>query len=455
MRRTALLILTGLLGAGLALLPAPATAEEVVERPADGVLVVEGHGWGHGRGMSQWGAQGAASLGRTADEITSAYYPGTARAVLPDSPVRVWLSGDEGRDTVVSAAAGLRATDAASGVHAVLPAGPSRWRVVPDATGLQLQSLTGGAWTPQALAGRVSLAGPVRFDGPVVTRVVFPGGASRDYRGSVSAVRRGTGLLTVVSLGLEDYLLGVVPREASSGWRPAALQAQAIAARSYSAYKRDRVRAGALYDICDSTACQVFGGTRLVSASGRVTELEPASTSEAVRATRGVVRTWQGRPVLAEFSSSNGGHSTAGHVPYLVARPDPWDGAVANPVHSWTARLPVTALERRFPALGALQRLRVTARDGGGAWGGRVRTVVLEGSRGSVTTTGAAVYAAAAWPGTGGGLRSSWWRVRPSVPPVPPVPVVPPVPAGAEAGVLEQSAAPALVRPPGTSRGEV
>jgi hypothetical protein len=56
--------------------------DEVIERPADGVFAVDGHGWGHGRGMSQWGAQGAASLGRTADEIVAAYYPGTARGVL-------------------------------------------------------------------------------------------------------------------------------------------------------------------------------------------------------------------------------------------------------------------------------------------------------------------------------------------------------------------------------------
>ena len=444
MRRTTPLthlVAAALLGATLAVLPAaPAAAEEVHERPADGTFEVEGHGWGHGRGMSQWGAQGAASLGRSADEITSTYYPGTQRAVVADVPMRVWLSGDEGRDTTVWPADGLTATDSATGARAVLPAGPSRWRVRGDAGGLHVESLNGTTWTPYALGGATTHAGPVRLSGATLTRVAFPGGSSRDYRGAVTAVRNGSGLRTVVVLGLEDYLLGVVPREASSGWRPAALQAQAIAARSYSLNKRHRVKAGADYDICDTTACQVFGGSRLYTASGRVTELEPISTSEAVRATAGVVRTSGGVPIFAEFSSSNGGWSTRGDVPYLQARADPWDGAVASPVHAWTASLPVSAIERRFPAVGLLQRMRITGRDGNGDWGGRVKQVVLEGTRGTVTTTGSGVYGSASWPGTSSGLRSTWFRV---------------VTPSSGSTVVEQSAAPALVRPPGVPTGRV
>ncbi|MCU1693096.1 MAG: SpoIID/LytB domain protein, partial [Frankiales bacterium] len=435
MRRTSLLASAALLGGLLSVLPAlPASAEEVYDRPADGVFDVEGHGWGHGRGMSQWGAQGAAGLGKTADEITSTYYPGTVRTVLPDSPIRVWLSGDEGRDTTVYPAAGLTATDAATGTTSPLPQGPSRWRVRADGAGLHLESLTGSTWT----AFGPTTPGPVRFGGTTFTRVALPGGSSRDYRGSVTAVRNGSALRTVVVLGLEDYLLGVVPREASAGWRPAALQAQAIAARSYSANKRARVGGSGTYDICDTTACQVFGGSRLYTSSGSVTELEPGSTTDAVRATAGVVRSVDGTPIFSEFSSSNGGWSTDGDQPYLQAHEDPWDGASANAVHSWTAKLPVTALEKRFPGVGTLQRLRVTRRDGNGEWGGRVKEVVLEGTGGSLTTTGAGVYGVATWPGTSTGLRSTWFHVK------------------AEATgstVVEQSAAPSLVRPPGVSTG--
>ena len=121
--------LTGLLaGFAVALVTAapPAVAEEVVDRPVDGVFSVEGHGWGHGRGMSQWGAQGAASRGVSADTIVSTYYPSTTRSVLAPAPIRVLLQGDDGKDLVVHPAAGLRVTDLASGDSAELPAGPSR-----------------------------------------------------------------------------------------------------------------------------------------------------------------------------------------------------------------------------------------------------------------------------------------------------------------------------------------
>ena len=437
--------LTGLL-AGLVVAvgtAGPAAAEEVAERPADGVFSIEGHGWGHGRGMSQWGAQGAASLGRTADEITSFYYPGTTKTVLAPAPIRVLLQGDEGKDLQVEPAAGLTVTDVSTGTTSELPSGPTRWRVLADSTGLHVQSLSGSTWTPYALGGGTTHGGPLRFSGPTFVRVHFPNATSRDYRGSVQAVKTSaSGMSSVVVLPLEDYLLGVVPRESVSSWKPAALQSQAIAARSYSANKRDRVGGAGHWDICDTTQCQVFGGSRLYTASG-VTELEPASTSEAARATAGVVRAYGGKAIFAEYSSSNGGWSTNGDFPYLKAQRDDWDGVVANSVHSWKASLRATDLERKFPTLGTLKRIRVTARDGNGEWGGRVKTVVLEGvsSTGaptSVTTTGAGVYSARTWPASSDGLKSSWWRV---------------VPTQTGSTVAAQSAAPALVRPPGAAKG--
>src|ERR687890_756984 len=133
-RRTALAATLGLLGSLVTSVvsAAPAAAEQVYERPASGVFSVLGHGWGHGHGLSQWGAQGAASLGIGADQITSTYYPGTAGAVIADTPIRVLLQADEGRDTQVYAASGLKVTDLASGESAVLPDGPTRWRATVD-----------------------------------------------------------------------------------------------------------------------------------------------------------------------------------------------------------------------------------------------------------------------------------------------------------------------------------
>jgi peptidoglycan hydrolase-like amidase len=454
---------------GLVAAAPPAAAEEVLERPASGVWAVEGRGWGHGRGMSQWGAQGAASQGVSAEQIVSTYYPGTARAVLPAAPIRVLLSGDEGRDTEVVADAGLTATDLTTGASAVLPAGPARWRVVVDAAGFHLQAQTGSTWTPYALGGATTLPGPVRFGGREVVRVAYADGTSRDYRGTVRAVRASASALrTVVVLPLEDYLLGVVPRESSASWRPAALQAQAIAARSYSANKRARVAGRGTYDICDTTACQVFGGSAVYSASGARTGLEPASTTAAVRATDGVVRTSGGVPVFAEFSSSNGGWSTDGDHPYLRAARDDWDGALTPSVHAWTAVLRASDLERRFPAVGRLQRVRVIARDGNGPWGGRVRSVVLEGVSAAgtptrVSTSGAGVYGARRWPAARDGLRSSWWRLVPADAPVAGAPQAPPTAAtpaptppttpAVTSALVAASRPPLLVQPPGRPSG--
>jgi stage II sporulation protein D len=424
-RRPAALAAAALVGGTLLAVSGstPAQAAEQYGRPADGVYGVEGHGWGHGHGMSQWGAQGAATLGTSADTITSTYYPGTTRTVLPAAPIRVKISADEGTDTqvwpqaAVDGVPALSVTDAATGATAVLAQGPTRWRVTTDATGLHVSSLTGTTWTPFAVGAATTFAGPVRFSGPTFVRLALPGGTSRDYRGAVTAVRgSATALTTVVVLPLESYLLGVVPRESSSSWQPAALQAQAIAARSYSAYKRAHVVSTSTYDICDSTQCQVFGGSASYTVAGVRTGLEPASTTSAVQATAGVVRTYGGSPIFAEFSSSNGGWSTAGGSPYLVAQADPWDGVVANSVHAWTAQLSAADLERAFPALGTLTGIDVTARDGNGEWGGRVRTVVLHGTSSTgaattVTTTGRGVYGARTWPASATGLRSTWWHL--------------------------------------------
>jgi len=128
---------------GLVALAAPAQADEVYDRPASGVWTVSGHGYGHGHGMSAWGADGAASLGKSYQEILSAYYPGTAMATVANQTIRVRLTADNGA-LRVSAAAGLTVVES-SGARTTLPAA-DQWRLVPSGSGLQLQALTGGAW---------------------------------------------------------------------------------------------------------------------------------------------------------------------------------------------------------------------------------------------------------------------------------------------------------------------
>jgi SpoIID/LytB domain protein len=437
-------LVAGLAGATLATLPAaPASAlEEVYERPADGVFQVEGHGWGHGHGLNQWGAEGAARQGVPHTAILDHYYPGTASATKASRAVRVLISEDDHNDVVVRAVSGLAVRDRASGAVHTLPSGPSRWRLVQTGAGQQIQSYN-GSWATWATGGKSAWTGPLQFEGPSPLRLYFADGSAREYRGVLRAVKTGTSTVNVVNvLDLEQYLLGVVPRESPSSFRAEALKAQAVAARSYTTYRLDHVSSSATYDICSTTMCQVYGGVRLITAGGTVYELEQASTTAAVNATKGVVRTYGGAAIFAEFSSSNGGWSTQGSFAYLAPRADPWD-EVASPSHYWTATLSAAQLERKYPAVGRLLRIRVTRRDGNGEWGGRVKEVRLEGVSSSgaataVSTTGGGVYSAHIWPSSSTGLRGSWWHIKTPASPY-------------TASIVGKSATPALVRPPGAS----
>ncbi|MDQ1712348.1 MAG: stage sporulation protein [Frankiaceae bacterium] len=436
-------LVTALLAAPLAVLPAtPALADEVYPRPANGVFEVEGHGWGHGHGLSQWGAEGAARKGVPYTTILNTYYPSTVQQVAAVRAIRVLINEDDHTDLHVRAASGLAVRDLATNTRYALPAGPTRWRVVADSAGQHVQSY-GSAWSHWSTGGKSAFTGPLQFEGPAANRLYLPDGTARDYRGTLRAVRTGTATINVVNvLDLEAYLYGVVPRESSSYFKPEALKAQSVAARSYATYGIDHPKSSS-YDICSTTSCQVYGGMRLVTASGSTIELETAATNAAVNATARTIRTYGGKAIFAEFSSSNGGFSVATNHPYLQAKADAWD-AIASPHHDWDAQVTAAQLEARYPAVGRLLRIRVTKRDGNGAWGGRVKTVLLEGvdkagKATTVTTTGGGVYSANTWPRSANGLRGSWWRVIPSY----------------ASTVVSRSAVPSLVRPPGVAKGDV
>ena len=161
---------------------------------------------------------------------------------------------------------------------------------------------------------------------------------------------------------LENYVKGVVPREIPATWSPAAVQAQAVAARTYAAYERAHPLTSR-YQICDTTSCQVYGGK---------TSEHPAS-NRAVNATRGQVRTYKGEPAFTQFSSSQRRlDCRRDRRPYLVAKPDPYDGWSGNPNHTWLTKVTDTRIENAFPRVGNLRRIVVIRRDGNGQWGGRV-----------------------------------------------------------------------------------
>lgn len=407
------------LAAGL-VTAAPAAADEVYPRPPSGTMNLTGHGWGHGHGMSQYGAYGAAQKGLTWQQIVDFYYPGTTRTAIGNPTIRVEVTAHLGNTTRVVPTSGLRAsfgTKYTSGSSFELPAKTSsgvtvrEWRVVrptlrpgvKSSPVLQYVLATGEVKnSPQKTTGQqVNFAAS---SGLVET--IASSGAHRIYRGEVRAALVGSAgaesLVPISALPLDTYLRSVVPSEMPSSWPADALGAQAVAARSYAHYGIEHPRNATFYDTCPTTACQVYNGYRVVS-GGTTTTYEYAASNSAISATAGVVLRYGGATAFTEFSSSNGGWSADGGKPYLVAKSDPYDGISANPNHTWRTSLSVSKIQSAWPSIGTFQQLTITQRDGHGEWGGRVKQVVVKGSSGSVTVTGTGFQAKF-------GLKSEWFK---------------------------------------------
>jgi stage II sporulation protein D len=369
------------LAAGAALAAAAAAAfgpggrDVAAQPPAQGAptFVVTGRGWGHGVGLSQWGAYGFAKEGATFDEILAHYYQGTTLGPAPVSRVRVLLAQGRQRVTIVSDESfrvrdGLGVThDLESGAYTFGP-------------GLRLR--VDGAKKARPLPGPLLFlpgASPLRF--------------GRPYRGQLQ-VTVATGTLRVVNnVGLEGYLFGVVPSEMPYTWVAEALKAQAVAARTYALAVR---KSGSYFDLYPDVRSQVYRG--IVG--------EKPSTTAAVQATAGQVVLYLGQIAKTYFFSTSGGRTAtvtdvwpkSEPLPYLVSVDDPYDSL--SPHHQWGPfSVKAARLVRALRVPGRLLDVRTTVNASG-----RVRNVTAVGSGGEVTVTGADVRRAL-------GLRSTWFRI--------------------------------------------
>jgi SpoIID/LytB domain protein len=359
---------------------------------AGATLQLQGGGWGHGRGMSQWGAYQAAVEGRGHAEILAFYYPGTTLTTTSEGQVRVLLTADTGRDLVVRHVPGLavRHAGAPDGTALEPPAGcakaPTAWRAVVSGKGLSVQARC-VSWQEAVPADTAGTA--VAFEVPKSHVPVINGAARRGYRGQVRAERVGNGTRVTNLLPMADYLRTVVPSEVSSAWPTEALAAQAIAARTYAAYEVS-ARTRAAFDVYDSVRSQAYPGAITYSRDWTIQRnREDARTDAAIAATAGIQVQYRGKPALTQFSSSNGGYTaSAPGVAYLQAVPDKWDArASRNPSLSWTVTVDAGRLAARY-GLGSLTAVVVTGRDGAGAWGGRITAAELVGTSRTVTLTG-------------------------------------------------------------------
>jgi SpoIID/LytB domain protein len=400
-------------------------------RPVSGEFVFNGHGFGHGVGMSQYGAQGAARLGCDAQTILATYFSGATVAQAPMPP-----------NVVVGLAEYARTMD----VQAV--GGPVRWQLcVPGGTCEAVPATQdgGATWTvtvrPDA-SYEISEGGRVRWTGGDKERILRATLSQADdddrvMRIPFTGVRYKWGLLqfhsaqttpTTMAVTLdipsvERYLRGVM--EVPENWPTETLRAQAIAARSYAVARI--AQSGRLASPCH---CHLFVTMRDQVYRGYDQELADASPGngwvEAVEATAGQTLRYGGQTVEAFYSDSHGGHSESGrfvfggNTPYLQAVDDSrWDLASDNPYRSWSVGV---SADKLGAAARVGRAIRIELPDPRGAAGrvgepargfGGVRVV---GTTGTVTLSGQSLKSAL-------GLRSTLFSVQqgePSVVEAPP-----------------------------------
>jgi stage II sporulation protein D len=305
------------LAAALCALVLPATAA------AGTVFLLDGRGWGHGVGMSQWGAEGYARHGYGYEQILAHYYPHTHIGIAQPRDVRVLLQ--QGADSVrIGSAAPF---------------------VVVDAIGRTLHLPARSVVIDRRFALRhLKLRQPLRFEpGAQPLQVDFDG-----YRGDVVVKAKPDGLMVVNVLPLDRYLRGVVPWEAPTGWHEQTYEAQAVAARSYTLAT---LKPGADFDLYPDSRSQMYGGIRA----------ERTETNLAIGATAGQVLVWRDRIIPAYYFSTSGGRTSSIHdawprarqVPYLVSVADPYD--YLSPHHVWPTQ--VLTAEHVASVLGVSQVL--------------------------------------------------------------------------------------------------
>lgn len=357
--------------------PALAASKPVKTPKANGpatTLYISGGGYGHGIGMSQYGAYGYALHGWTYQQILGHYYTGTTLGKTdPNQTVRVLLGS--------GSAAFAGATQAGS-----KKLNPSlTYDVVPLANGsLKLINQSSG----KAVG---TFSEPLTATGPAPLSLAGVG----TYRGSLEFRPNGSGgVYTVNVVGLDDYVQGVIAAEMPSTWSTQALDAQAVAARTY-AITTDV--AGTFYNLYPDTRSQMYRGV----------DAETPATDAAVAASSGQIVTYDGAPAVTYFFASSGGYTEnvedawpgATPDPWLRGVPDPYDGAGGDPYHHWTRQMSLAAAAKDLGGLvkGKLLGIKVT-KTGASP---RIMTAHVIGTHGTVSVTGSQLEGAF-------GLLSTW-----------------------------------------------
>jgi SpoIID/LytB domain protein len=367
-------------------------------------VIFYGRGWGHGVGLSQYGARGRALAGQDAATILAHYYQGATIGTTANTEIRV-LVLEKFAATATSPLSiyGRGGEWTIDGIAAIFPA-DARLRAIPDAsTGTTTWQLivdgAGGAVLWDAPFSGDLRVRPAAND----TRLQLwskPSSYDR-YRGTLRIIA--TASVNVINeLPLETYLRSVVPAEMPASWPTEALKAQTIAARSYAAVQ---LRPGtSTFDVYDDTRSQVYLGSLH----------EDPATDGVVAATTGQVLRSGSAIANALFHSTGGGATennenafvsstgskVAGPVSYLRGSSDRASNGTAydagSPYATWqTATYTRSQLAAIFVAdsrtnVGTLVALDL--RDRGVS--GRLISVTLIGSTGTTRKVSGDVFGA-------------------------------------------------------------
>jgi stage II sporulation protein D len=333
--------------------------------------IVPGKGFGHGVGMSQYGAFGFAKHGRNYKQILRHYYTGVRIDRTRTREVRVLI--DVGGSLRFSGARRACGRDLARG---------KEYLFTPKGSRTVLRRAGGKRLAGCGKEGVASGGATVRMEG-VGT-----------YRGKLAGRNVGGSIFAINKVGIEGYVQGVIPNEVPSSWPKHALRAQAVAARSYALATR---LDGDGYDLYDDTRSQVYGGR----------SSETAATNKASDATAREIIKDSGEVATAFFFSTSGGRTENSEFgfaggsprPYLKSVKDPFDDA--SPLHSWRVRFSNSEMESKLSGLfsGNLKRIRVKKTG----VSPRIVKARVVGSSGSSTVTGDTLRFRL-------GLRSTWAR---------------------------------------------
>jgi|Laugrespbdmm15sd_2_1035082.scaffolds.fasta_scaffold01583_3 hypothetical protein len=355
-------------------------------------MVIEGQGNGHGRGLSQYGAVGWATVyGKDWTWILDHYYGGTSMGAVPaGTRMTVRLTAQDDLQTAVIASGGnafwvggpqgnftsmvAREVASSGGQYTYRVWGKTGTAVCPSASDALADWVSVGTITTAAGLPSVTFSVP-GADDPATPAASLLGvcdaaGAVRHYRGNIFASNGTSGEnRTMSDVEIESYVRGVIPRESPASWADRgngtginALKAQAVAARSYGLAQGGGLtnRRYSYAKTCDTTNCQVYGGagTR-TSATANIVVIEDWRSDRAVSETALMIRVRPATPLVpvsTEFSSSNGDRTAGVNFP---AVDDPGDKIDYNPYSRWTRVLDLESFAARF-GLATITKIEVS-----------------------------------------------------------------------------------------------